>query len=123
MYLFITLLAFFAIIPSMVLLAINWKNINKGTLAIVIGILFVIGIVWDWIAVDHGVWTFFSGELIGIFIGILPLEEYIFIAFVSLLAINAFVFAVNANKAIKAKNASCIIDATILGCNDGKYTR
>ena len=41
-------------------------------------ILFVVGTVWDTVAVMNGHWYFNETNLIGLKIGVLPLEEYVF---------------------------------------------
>ncbi|MBT3720791.1 lycopene cyclase domain-containing protein [archaeon] len=41
-------------------------------------IFFIIGTIWDTYAVYRNHWTFSDSMLIGIKIGILPLEEYLF---------------------------------------------
>jgi lycopene cyclase domain-containing protein len=42
------------------------------------GLFFVIGVVWDTFAIWRGHWVFPSGNNIGIVIGLMPLEEYLF---------------------------------------------
>ena len=44
----------------------------------IIGLLFIIGITWDYYAVSQGHWKFPGSGLLGIYIGILPIEEYLF---------------------------------------------
>ena len=41
-------------------------------------IIFIIGILWDTYAVSHQQWIFPGNGLLGINIGILPIEEYLF---------------------------------------------
>jgi len=41
-------------------------------------VFFIIGFLWDSFAVYRGHWTFKGSGLIGIKIGVLPLEEYLF---------------------------------------------
>lgn len=41
-------------------------------------IFFIIGVIWDSVAVANGHWYFNYDNLIGIKIGLLPLEEYLF---------------------------------------------
>ena len=40
---------------------------------------FVIGVVWDTYAINNGHWSFPEGGTSGIKIGVMPLEEYLFI--------------------------------------------
>lgn len=42
------------------------------------GTIFAIGIIWDTYAVWRGHWAFPDGGTLGIKIGLLPLEEYLF---------------------------------------------
>lgn len=44
---------------------------------LIMGIIFVIGIVWDFIAVSRGYWTFHSPHVLSFRIGLIPLEEYL----------------------------------------------
>ena len=41
-------------------------------------IFFMVGIIWDTIAVINGHWYFNEANLLGIEIGVLPIEEYLF---------------------------------------------
>ena len=41
-------------------------------------IFFLIGIVWDSFAVTRGHWSFNMDSLLGLKIGVLPIEEYLF---------------------------------------------
>lgn len=55
------------------------KLYNSRKERILIPILFfIVGFVWDTYAVYRGHWTFEGSGLIGIKIGLLPLEEYLF---------------------------------------------
>jgi lycopene cyclase domain-containing protein len=45
----------------------------------VIGSLFVIGTVWDSFSILRGYWVFNREFFVGINIGLMPLEEYLFI--------------------------------------------
>jgi lycopene cyclase domain-containing protein len=42
------------------------------------GLFFVIGVVWDTFAIWRGHWIFPLGNNLGIVIGLMPLEEYLF---------------------------------------------
>jgi lycopene cyclase domain-containing protein len=42
-------------------------------------IFFVIGVLWDHLAIWRGHWNFSGQKLLGITIGLMPLEEYLFI--------------------------------------------
>ena len=41
-------------------------------------LFFMVGIIWDTIAVINGHWYFNEDNLVGIKIGVLPIEEYLF---------------------------------------------
>jgi len=41
-------------------------------------IFFVVGVVWDALGTARGIWIFPGAGLMGIWIGVLPLEEYLF---------------------------------------------
>ncbi len=89
MYLYILLLTVFVVLPNIVLVYLNRKQIHARTLVPALLILFVIAIVWDQISVRLGIWTFSQQEIVGTFLG-LPIEEYLFFIFVPLLSINIF---------------------------------
>lgn len=44
----------------------------------VVGLFFVIGVLWDTFAIWRGHWVFPPGNNLGIVIGLMPLEEYLF---------------------------------------------
>ena len=93
---YIILMSIFAIIPSLVLLYILRNKINFKNLGIALFILFIIGIIWDQLSVRFGIWSFSSDKIIGNLFG-LPIEEYIFIIFVPLLAIMVYIFVTKIN--------------------------
>jgi lycopene cyclase domain-containing protein len=80
---------FFAVIPSIILLFLLKDKIKIKNLAISIFILFIIGVIWDQLSVRLGIWSFSQDKIIGNLFGI-PIEEYIFIIFVPILAITIF---------------------------------
>lgn len=53
-------------------------------------IFFFIGVVWDTYAVWSGHWFFSREKLLGIYIGILPLEEYLFFVIVPYAVITIY---------------------------------
>lgn len=89
MYLYIVLILIFAIIPSLILLYIVRDRIIFKNLVISLFILFVVGIIWDQISVRTGIWHFSQDKIVGNLFGI-PMEEYLFIVFVPLLAITVY---------------------------------
>jgi lycopene cyclase domain-containing protein len=88
-YYYIFLMLVFAVVPSLILLIILRKKINIKNLALTLFILFIIGVIWDQISVRLGIWSFSQEKIIGNLFGI-PIEEYIFIIFVPLLAITIY---------------------------------
>ena len=53
-------------------------------------IIFVIGSVWDTYAVSREHWVFPGNGLIGVKIGLLPIEEYLFFLIMPFLAITIY---------------------------------
>jgi len=94
---YIILMSIFAIIPSLFLLYILRDKINFKNLGIALFILFIIGIIWDQLSLRFGIWSFSSDKIIGNLFG-LPIEEYIFIIFVPLLAIMIYIFVTKINE-------------------------
>ena len=45
----------------------------------VIGLFFIVGVLWDTFAIWRGHWVFPPDKSLGIVIGLMPLEEYLFI--------------------------------------------
>lgn len=90
MYLYLALLVIFAIIPNIILLYLNRKEIVWKTLLFSLFILFLLAVIWDQISVRMGIWSFSPTEIVGSVFG-LPIEEYIFFLCVPLLSINIYV--------------------------------
>ena len=89
MYEYLILMLVFAIIPSTILLFFLRDKIKIKNLLISLFILFILGVIWDQISVRLGIWSFSQSKIIGNLFGI-PVEEYIFIIFVPLLAITIY---------------------------------
>ena len=45
----------------------------------IVGFFFLFGVMWDSFAIFRGHWSFPVGKTLGITIGLMPLEEYLFI--------------------------------------------
>jgi len=45
----------------------------------IIGLFFIVGVLWDTFSIWRGYWIFPQGKNLGIIIGLMPLEEYLFI--------------------------------------------
>ncbi len=55
----------------------------------IVGLFFLVGVVWDTFAIWRGHWIFPAGNL-GITIGLMPLEEYLFILIVPYFCITVY---------------------------------
>ncbi len=63
---------------------------NRRERLVIVGIFFIIGVVWDSIAVYRGHWTFLSGKNVGIYFGVLPFEEYLFFLVIPFMIITLY---------------------------------
>jgi lycopene cyclase domain-containing protein len=79
-------------------LAAKWKlklqlfrSTKEGL--IVIGSLLVIGSVWDSFAIFRGYWSYNEAFLIGLNIGFMPLEEYLFMLVIPFLSLVIYQIA------------------------------
>lgn len=56
------------------------KLFESGKQIIILyGVMYIMGITWDHIAISRGHWAFPGPGLTGIYIGLIPLEDYIFL--------------------------------------------
>ncbi len=80
-------LSIFVWLPLLILWAINWKYLAryKKTFLYCIGWALLFSIPWDIWAVQKQIWIFPHNTNIGVWIGGLPMEEYLFIIFVTML--------------------------------------
>lgn len=80
-------LAIFVWLPIIILWAMNWEYLLKYKRTFLYCIIwaFIFSIPWDIWAVRADIWHFPSDTNIGVLIGGLPLEEYFFMAFVTIL--------------------------------------
>ncbi len=44
----------------------------------IVGLFFIIGVVWDWYAILRGHWVYPPTSNTGVFIGLMPIEDYFF---------------------------------------------
>ncbi len=44
----------------------------------IVGFFFLFGVIWDSFAIWRGHWSFPGGGILGVHIGLMPLEEYLF---------------------------------------------
>ena len=56
----------------------------------IVGLLFIVGVVWDTFAIWRGHWLFPVGKTLGITIGLMPLEEYLFILIIPYFVITIY---------------------------------
>jgi lycopene cyclase domain-containing protein len=73
-----------------------FKSAKEGLL--VIGSLFVIGSVWDSFAILRGFWSYRKEFFVGINIGVMPLEEYLFVLVIPFLTLIIY-------RIVRRKNA------------------
>jgi len=72
---------------------------------IIVLLFFMIGVIWDSFAIWRGDWTFSDGKNLGIRIGLMPLEEYLFILIIpySILTIYKLLDVKLAKQKVKRK--------------------
>ncbi len=56
----------------------------------IMGLFFLVGVVWDTFAIWRGHWLFPMGKTLGIKIGLMPLEEYLFILIIPYFVITIY---------------------------------
>ena len=80
-------LTLFVCIPLLILWFFQFKLLIKywKTLFYSVCGTWIISIPWDFYAVTNHIWYFPSRGISGIYFGVLPIEEYLFMAFVTLL--------------------------------------
>ncbi len=54
------------------------------------GLFFAIGVAWDSFAIWRGHWLFPAGKNLGIVIGLMPLEEYLFILIIPYFVLTVY---------------------------------
>ena len=95
--------AFLSIIPLIILWIIKFKILKKYVSAHLFTILCSIlcSAPWDYISIKKGIWYFTEPEILGIWFLGLPLEEWMFITFVSLFICSGTVLMINRFGGIK----------------------
>ena len=56
----------------------------------IVGLFFIIGVIWDTFAIWRGHWFFPADKTLGITIGLMPLEEYFFILIIPYFVITVY---------------------------------
>lgn len=77
----------YLLILSLFLLAAVWMEWrfrvrlyeSRKEAGIIVLVFFVIGVLWDTFAIWRGHWAFPGNGMVGIRIGLMPLEEYLFV--------------------------------------------
>ena len=84
---YIQWLSIFVWAPLLVLWILNWQYLSryKQTFLYCIGFALLFSVPWDILAVQTQIWQFPQDTNLGIWISGLPLEEYLFMIFVTLL--------------------------------------
>ncbi|OGI82651.1 hypothetical protein A3I95_01670 [Candidatus Nomurabacteria bacterium RIFCSPLOWO2_02_FULL_44_12] len=63
---------------------------NRKERSEIVGLFFVIGVIWDTFAIWRSHWYFPGGGTLGIKIGLMPLEEYLFILIIPYFIITLY---------------------------------
>ena len=78
-------LAIFAWAPTIVLWWMYYTVLSRYKMTLLYCILFalIVEIPWDFVAITTAIWYFPKGGSLGLHIGVLPIEEYLFMITVS----------------------------------------
>ncbi len=79
-----------------------FKSAKEG--ALVLGSLFVIGSALDSFALFRGYWTYDEEFFIGAKIGVMPLEEYLFMVVIPFLTLTIYRMARRKNRELKSNS-------------------
>lgn len=71
---------------------------RSGIIAKVVGIASIAGFLWNELALFYGTWYYGSGKILGIYVSLMPVEDVLFIASVSLVITSATVVLLKAKK-------------------------
>lgn len=56
----------------------------------IVGIFFIVGVVWDHFAIWRGHWLFPEDRVVGLKIGLMPIEEYLFILIIPYFVLTVY---------------------------------
>lgn len=91
MLVYLVFLLVFFVPPVLVigwLLRRRWKYVKRTVLWSLL-FVYTVGFLWDWLAVQTGVWRYDSAETLGVWVGGLPVEEFVgFYVFGTLLLVG-----------------------------------
>jgi lycopene cyclase domain-containing protein len=79
MYVYLIFLLFFYGAPTAVLVFLAKDHLLKYRRVLLwsLGFVFTLGWVWDWLSVRTGVWRYDTADTLGVWIGGLPVEEFV----------------------------------------------
>lgn len=80
-------LSVFVLLPSIMLFLLFWNTLRTYLKPLALAPLgaLIFSVPWDIISVREHIWYFEEPYIVGVWFGDLPLEEYLFIIFVTLL--------------------------------------
>ena len=79
MYVYLIFLLAFFLVPLLAVVWIVGRDLIRyqRTLLWCLGFVYTIGWLWDWLSVRTGVWRYDSAETVGLWVGGLPVEEFV----------------------------------------------
>ena len=97
MHTYLIWLILFELVPLILLWLWQFKLLRKFKLTLTYSVIgsIIFGWVWDFISIQQKVWFFSHPYIVGIWIAGLPLEEYLFIIFTTLLVSTITIIAWN----------------------------
>lgn len=86
-YSYLVWLLIFAILPLILLWAVKFNTLKRYKIPILLAPLgaIIFSFPWDYIAIKEGIWYFSEPYIMGIWLLGLPIEEWLFIVFETLL--------------------------------------
>lgn len=77
---YLRFLIIFFLLPTLVFAATRFPHLKKypKTFSLVVFFTFLFGVPWDTLSVKTGLWWYDAAPTLGIWWGVLPLEEYFF---------------------------------------------
>jgi lycopene cyclase domain-containing protein len=88
MYSYPLWLLLFLVLPLALLWILNFRTLIKHKVvlvAVLVGCL-AVSVPWDILSVEDHIWYFSEPHIVGVWLWGLPVEEYVYISFVALLA-------------------------------------
>lgn len=77
---YLRFLTIFFLLPLLVFWLTRFPHLKKypQTFTLAVFLTFLFGVPWDTLSVKTGLWWYNAGPTLGIWLGVLPLEEYFF---------------------------------------------